>query len=54
MSGLGKVNLIALDFRLPDSIQLATAKLNKAKAFITNDERLKSFKELKVVLIKEI
>ena len=41
-------------FRLPDSIQLATAKLSKAKAFISNDERLKKFKELKVILISEI
>lgn len=41
-------------FRLPDSIQLATAKQAKAKAFITNDERLKKFKELKVILISEV
>lgn len=41
-------------FRLPDSIQLATAKLNKARAFISNDEKLKRFKELKVILIKEV
>lgn len=40
-------------FRLPDAIQLATAKLNKAKAFISNDERLKRFKELNVILINE-
>lgn len=41
-------------FRLPDSIQLATAKLNKAKVFISNDKRLKQFKELKVTLLKEV
>ena len=41
-------------FRLPDSIQLATAKLSRAKAFISNDENLKKFKELKVILISEI
>lgn len=41
-------------FRLPDSIQLATALQAKAKAFISNDQRLKKFKELKVILITEI
>lgn len=41
-------------YRLPDSIQLATAKLNKAKAFISNDTRLKSIKGLKVLLLNEI
>lgn len=38
-------------FRLSDSIQLATAKLNKAQAFVTNDRRLKGFKELPVILL---
>lgn len=41
-------------FRLPDAIQLATAIQAKAKAFITNDDRLKGFKELKVILLKEL
>ncbi len=41
-------------FRLPDSIQLAAAKLSKAKAFITNDNRLKSYKRLKIILLSEI
>lgn len=41
-------------FRLPDSIQLATALYSKAKAFIANDERLKKFKELKIILLKEL
>lgn len=40
--------------RLPDAIQLATAKLAKAQAFITNDQRLKIFKELKVLSLKDI
>ncbi|OGE64802.1 hypothetical protein A3I48_01575 [Candidatus Daviesbacteria bacterium RIFCSPLOWO2_02_FULL_36_7] len=40
-------------FRLLDSIQLATALYAKAQAFITNDDRLKKFKELKVILLKE-
>lgn len=42
------------NFSLPDAIQLATAKFAKAKVFITNDERLKKFKDLQVVLINEI
>ncbi|KKR80523.1 MAG: PilT protein domain protein [Candidatus Daviesbacteria bacterium GW2011_GWA1_41_61] len=41
-------------FRLPDSIQLATALFGKANALITNDERLKKFKELKVINLKDI
>ncbi len=41
-------------FRLPDAIQIATAKLSKAKAFITNDNRLKTYKGLKVILLSEI
>lgn len=41
-------------FRLPDSIQLATALVTKATAFITNDSRLKRFKKLKIILIQDI
>lgn len=41
-------------FRLPDAIQLATAKLSRAKAYITNDQRLKSYKGLKIILLSEI
>lgn len=41
-------------FGLPDAIQLATAMVSKAKLFITNDETLKKFKELKVVLLNEL
>lgn len=41
-------------FRLPDAIQLATAKLTRAKAFITNDSRLKNYKGLTVILLSEI
>lgn len=40
-------------FFLPDAIQLATAKFNKAQAFITNDKRLKKFKELKIILLNQ-
>lgn len=41
-------------FRLPDSIQLATAIHAKAKAFISNDQRLKVFKEIPVILLSKI
>lgn len=41
-------------FRLPDAVQLATALFVKAQAFITNDQRLKTFKKLKVLSLKEI
>lgn len=41
-------------FKLADSIQLSTAKYARAKTFITNDDSLKRFKELKVILLTEI
>jgi|SRR3989344_6766857 len=41
-------------FKTPDAIQLATALQTKAKVFITNDEELKTFKEIKVVTLKEV
>ncbi|HBQ50519.1 hypothetical protein A3B42_00420 [Candidatus Daviesbacteria bacterium RIFCSPLOWO2_01_FULL_38_10] len=41
-------------FRTPDAIQLATAKLNRAKAFVTNDERLKNYLGLKIILLSAI
>lgn len=41
-------------FRLPDAIQLSSAKLSKAKAFLTNDNRLKSYPGLKIILLSEI
>lgn len=40
--------------RLPDAVQLVTAKIGKAQAFITNDDRLEKFKELKVIMLKRI
>lgn len=40
--------------KLADSIQLATALDTNAQAFITNDSRLKKFKELSVFLLKDI
>lgn len=41
-------------FRLGDTIQLATALYGKADVFITNDEKIKSFTEMKIVLISEM
>lgn len=38
-------------YRIADAIQLATALENKARFFITNDKGLKSFKELKVIVL---
>ncbi len=42
------------NFRLLDAIQLATSKSSKAEAFITNDHRLKKFKEEPVVLLADL
>lgn len=41
-------------FRMPDSIQLATALFAKSNAFVTNDARLKGFKRLPIILLKSI
>lgn len=41
-------------FRIPGSIQLATALYTNAEAFITNDKRLSNFKELQVKMLREI
>lgn len=41
-------------FKLPDAVQLATALSAKAKAFITNDHRLKSFKKLKIISLLDL
>lgn len=38
-------------FRLLDAVQLATAKLNKAQIFVSNDKGLQKFKELKVIAL---
>ncbi|MCI0617734.1 PIN domain-containing protein, partial [bacterium] len=40
--------------RTPDAIQIATALLADATAFITNDDQLKQIKELDVVLLDEL
>ena len=41
-------------FRTSDAIQLATALTSKASKFITNDERLYSFKEIQIQLLSEL
>lgn len=41
-------------FRLPDSIQLATALLGKAQVFISNDQKLKKFQEVKIIPLGKI
>jgi len=41
-------------YRLPDSIQVATALAGKADMFITNDVKLQSFKEIKIVLLQNL
>lgn len=41
-------------FHTPDSVQLATALNSHARVFITNDKKLKKFKELNVILLNEI
>ena len=38
-------------FKTPDAIQLATAKIARAKAFITNDKKLLPFKALKIIIL---
>ena len=40
-------------FHLPDAIQLATALQAKADIFITNDTKLQSFKEIKVLTLSQ-
>ena len=41
-------------FKTPDAIQLSTAILTNSDFFLTNDKRLKSFKEIKIVILSEI
>lgn len=37
--------------RTPDAIQLATSLIFKAEAFITNDQRLRKFRKLPIILL---
>lgn len=40
-------------FSIPDAIQLATCLFHKADLFMTNDKKIKSFKELTVIIISQ-
>lgn len=40
-------------YPIPDAVQIATAVEAKAQTFITNDRRLKTFKELPITLLTE-
>lgn len=40
--------------RLPDSLQLATAVVEKANIFLTNDKKLKQVKEVPVILLSDL
>ena len=40
-------------FRVPDAIQLATAALEHADVFLTNDDALRSFPDLAVVVLQD-
>jgi len=42
------------NIRTPDSIQLATAKVQDADVFVTNDRRLKRFGELNVLTLRDL
>ena len=41
------------NFRSPDAIQLATAIVHGAEAFVTNDRRLRGFDRMDIVIIGE-
>src|SRR5207248_6090877 len=43
----------AYGFRIPDAIQLATCLYQKVDLFITNDRRLKTYKEIPIILLSE-
>lgn len=42
------------NLRTPDAIHLATAIVERAEVFITNDTRLKRVKDVKVMTVKEL
>jgi len=42
------------NIRIIDSLQLATAIVAKAEAFLTNDQKLKNFKEVKIVALADL
>jgi|SRR5882762_10212147 len=39
--------------RTPDAVQLASAKVSQADIFITNDKRLRGFKEVRMLVLSE-
>jgi predicted nucleic acid-binding protein len=41
-------------FKTPDAIQLSTAIFTDSDFFLTNDKHLKSFKEIKIVILSEV
>lgn len=49
-----KYNGNGFKLRTPDAIQIATAILNEADIFLTNDSRLKNVKEINVVVLSEL
>lgn len=50
-----KAARIAADHNIkpPDAVQLATAALYEADAFVTNDRRLRRFQEMKVIVLDD-
>lgn len=42
------------NLRVPDAIQIATAIVNHAEAFITNDKKIKRISEIDILIIREI
>ncbi len=43
----------AFGFKLPDALQLAAAAEHQAQAFVTNDQRLRSFDEVPVLILED-
>lgn len=41
-------------FRTPDAVQLATAVEHKADVFVTNDDRLRRFEEMEVLILGDL
>lgn len=41
------------NFAVPDAIQLATASVERADVFITNDDKLRRFSDLPVVVLRD-
>jgi len=49
-----KYNGNGFKLKTPDAIQIATAILNEADIFLTNDSRLKNVKEINVVVLSDL